>query len=157
MDRNGLGVGGTEALLLIPPSWTFLHFANTCGAPFTQKNECRHGEYWICIVRSNFCIYWILEYIVAAFAVQSKTLLQHVQDSQINKKSNQCQTEKMRDIACKKISLQCMLITAQNHINKKHTQYIIDPALHLNQSRGHLNWCMGLPAILGGNLGCRIV
>ena len=32
-----------------------------------------------------------------------------------------------------------------------------DPALHLNQARGHLNWRMGLPALLGGNLGCRIV
>ena len=30
-------------------------------------------------------------------------------------------------------------------------------ALHLNQARGHLNWRMGLPALLGGNLGCRIV
>ena len=32
-----------------------------------------------------------------------------------------------------------------------------DPALHLNQARGHLNWRMSLPALLGGNLGCRIV
>ena len=32
-----------------------------------------------------------------------------------------------------------------------------DPALHLNQARGHLNWRMGLPALLGGNLGCQIV
>ena len=31
-----------------------------------------------------------------------------------------------------------------------------NPALHLNQERGHLNWCMGLPALLGGNLGCQI-
>ena len=30
-------------------------------------------------------------------------------------------------------------------------------ALHLNQARGRLNWHMGLPALLGGNLGCRIV
>ena len=27
-----------------------------------------------------------------------------------------------------------------------------DPALHSNQARGHLNWRMGLPALLGGNL-----
>ena len=32
-----------------------------------------------------------------------------------------------------------------------------DPALHLNRARGHLNWRMGLPALLGGNLGCQIV
>ena len=32
-----------------------------------------------------------------------------------------------------------------------------DPALHLNQARGLLNWHMGLPALLGGNLGCRII
>ena len=32
-----------------------------------------------------------------------------------------------------------------------------DPALQLNQARGHLNWRMGLPALLGGNLGCWIV
>ena len=32
-----------------------------------------------------------------------------------------------------------------------------DPALHLNQARGHLNWRIGLPALLGGNLRCRIV
>ena len=29
-----------------------------------------------------------------------------------------------------------------------------DPALHLSQVRGHLNWHMDLPALLGGNLGC---
>ena len=32
-----------------------------------------------------------------------------------------------------------------------------DPVLHLNQARGHLNWRLGLPALLGGNLGYRIV
>ena len=32
-----------------------------------------------------------------------------------------------------------------------------DPALHLHQARGHLNWHMGLPALLGGNLGCSII
>ena len=31
-----------------------------------------------------------------------------------------------------------------------------DPSLHLSQMRGHLNWRMGLPALLGGNLGCWI-
>ena len=31
------------------------------------------------------------------------------------------------------------------------------PTSHLNQARGHLNWGMGLPALLGGDLGCRIV
>ena len=32
-----------------------------------------------------------------------------------------------------------------------------DPDLHLQQARGHLNWRMGLPALLGGILGCWIV
>ena len=32
-----------------------------------------------------------------------------------------------------------------------------DPALHLIQARGHLNWRMGLPVLLGGNLGFWIV
>ena len=32
-----------------------------------------------------------------------------------------------------------------------------DPDLYLIQSRGHLNWRMGLPALWGGNLGCWIV
>ena len=32
-----------------------------------------------------------------------------------------------------------------------------DPALHLYQARGHLNWRMGLPALLGSNLGCWIM
>ena len=31
------------------------------------------------------------------------------------------------------------------------------PTRHLNQARRHLNWRMGLPALLGDNLGCRIV
>ena len=31
-----------------------------------------------------------------------------------------------------------------------------DPALYLSQGRGHLNWRTGLPALLGGNLGCWI-
>ena len=31
------------------------------------------------------------------------------------------------------------------------------PDVHLSQARGHLNWRMGLPALLGGYLGCRIV
>ena len=31
-----------------------------------------------------------------------------------------------------------------------------DPALLLSQARGHLNWCMGLPALLSRNLGCWI-
>ena len=31
-----------------------------------------------------------------------------------------------------------------------------DPALYLSQARGHLNWRMGLPALLGGKLGCWI-
>ena len=32
-----------------------------------------------------------------------------------------------------------------------------DSALYLIQARGHLNWRMSLPALLGGNLGCWIV
>ena len=32
-----------------------------------------------------------------------------------------------------------------------------DPAPHLYQARGHLNWRMSLPALSGGNLGCWIV
>ena len=31
-----------------------------------------------------------------------------------------------------------------------------DPALYSGQVWGHLNWRMGLPALLGGNLGCWI-
>ena len=31
-----------------------------------------------------------------------------------------------------------------------------DPALYLSRERGHLNWRMGLPALLGGNLGCWV-
>ena len=31
-----------------------------------------------------------------------------------------------------------------------------DPDLYLVQAREHLNWRMGLPALLGGNLGCWI-
>ena len=32
-----------------------------------------------------------------------------------------------------------------------------EATLHLNQAKGHLNWRMGLPALLGGNLDCWIV
>ena len=32
-----------------------------------------------------------------------------------------------------------------------------DPVLHLSQARGHLNWRTGLPALLGGNLGCWLL
>ena len=32
-----------------------------------------------------------------------------------------------------------------------------DPALHLSQARGHLNWRIGLPVLLGSHLGCWIV
>ena len=32
-----------------------------------------------------------------------------------------------------------------------------NPALHLGRARGQLNWRTGLPALLVGNLGCRIV
>ena len=32
-----------------------------------------------------------------------------------------------------------------------------DPAIHLHQAKGQLNRRMGLPALLGGNLGCWIV
>ena len=31
------------------------------------------------------------------------------------------------------------------------------PSSPLEPSEGHLNWRMGLPAFMGGNLGCRIV
>ena len=151
-------VWGTEAVLLIPPSWTFLHFANTCGAPsFTQKMNANmvNIEYVLSGQISVYTEYWNILW--QPLLSTAKTLLQYVQDSQINKNQITVKQKKMRDIACKKISLQYMLVTAQNHINKKHVQYIIDPALHLNQSRGHLDWCKGLPALLGGNLGCRIV
>ena len=44
------------------------------------------------------------------------------------------------------------LCTHEDHLST------MDPALHLNKARGHLNWRMGLPALLGGNLGhaCQI-
>ena len=32
-----------------------------------------------------------------------------------------------------------------------------DLVLHLSQAKGHLNWRTGLPALLGGNLGCWIL
>ena len=32
-----------------------------------------------------------------------------------------------------------------------------DPAIHLHQAKGQLNWRMGLPALLGGKRGCWIV
>ena len=32
-----------------------------------------------------------------------------------------------------------------------------DTALYLIQASGHLNWRIGLPALLGGNLGCWLV
>ena len=38
-------------------------------------------------------------------------------------------------------------------LTRKQTRTGDDPALHLRQVRGHLNWRMGLPALLGGNLG----
>ena len=40
---------------------------------------------------------------------------------------------------------------------KQNRTGVSDPALHLHQARGNLNWRMGLPALLGGNLGCWIV
>ena len=50
-------------------------------------------------------------------------------------------------------------LTLASPLTKKTEQKGIggDPALHLNQARGHLNWRLGLPALFGGNLGYRIV
>ena len=48
-------------------------------------------------------------------------------------------------------------LTLASPLSKKTNSSRRDPALHLNQARAHLNWRMGLPAFLGGNLGCRIV
>ena len=49
------------------------------------------------------------------------------------------------------------LTLASPHHEKKQNWTGGDRALHLNQARGHFNWRMGLPVLLGGNLGCRIV
>ena len=48
-------------------------------------------------------------------------------------------------------------LTLASPLTRKTNSTRGDPALYLNQARGHLNWCMGLPALLGGNLGCWIV
>ena len=48
-------------------------------------------------------------------------------------------------------------LTLASPLMRKQNRTGGDPALHLSQARGHLNWCMGLPALLGGNLGYRIV
>ena len=48
-------------------------------------------------------------------------------------------------------------LTLASSLTRKQTRTGDDPALHLSQARGHLNWRMGLPALLGGNRGCRIV
>ena len=48
-------------------------------------------------------------------------------------------------------------LTLASPLTRKHNVNRGDPALYLNQARGHLNWRMGLPALLGGNLGCWII
>ena len=50
----------------------------------------------------------------------------------------------------------CAPLTLATPLTRKQNKTGVDPALHLSQVRGHLNWRMGLPALLGGNLGCWI-
>ena len=50
----------------------------------------------------------------------------------------------------------CAPLTLASPLTRKQKSKRGDPALHLGQVRGHLNWRMGLPASLGGNLGCWI-
>ena len=51
----------------------------------------------------------------------------------------------------------CVRVYAGFTPHKKTKSNRGDPALHLNQARGHLNCRVGVPALLGGNLGYRIV
>ena len=44
-----------------------------------------------------------------------------------------------------------------SHENTKQNRTGGDPAFQWNQARGHLNWRMGLPSLLAGNLGRRVV
>ena len=57
--------------------------------------------------------------------------------------------------SCVRVYAALTLVSPSQKKNPKSSRG--DPALHFNQARGHLNWRMGLPALLGGNLGCRIV
>ena len=50
----------------------------------------------------------------------------------------------------------CAPLTLASPLTRKQNRTGGDPALHLSQVRGHLSWRMGLPALLGGNLGCWI-
>ena len=50
----------------------------------------------------------------------------------------------------------CAPLTLASPLTRNKTWTGGDPALHLSQVRGHLNWRMGVPALLGGNLGCWI-
>ena len=47
-------------------------------------------------------------------------------------------------------------LTLISPLTRKQTRIGGDPGLHLCRARGHLNWRMGLYALLGGNLGCWI-
>ena len=49
----------------------------------------------------------------------------------------------------------CAPLTLASPLKRKQNRTGGDPALHLRQVRGHVNWRMGLPALLGGNLGCH--
>ena len=50
----------------------------------------------------------------------------------------------------------CAPLTLASPLTRLQNRTGGDPALHLSQVRGHLSWRMGLPALLGGNLGCWI-
>ena len=60
----------------------------------------------------------------------------------------------------KQISLLRILFTSNPNalglFTRKKNRTEGDPALHLSQVSGHLNWLMGLPALLVGNLVCWI-
>ena len=50
----------------------------------------------------------------------------------------------------------CAPLTLVSPLTRKQKSNRGDPALHLGQVMGHLNWCMGLSALLGSNLGSWI-
>ena len=50
----------------------------------------------------------------------------------------------------------CAPLTLASPLTRKQKLNWGDPVLYLSQVRGHLNWRMSLPSLLGGNLGCWI-
>ena len=66
-----------------------------------------------------------------------------------------------RSVTGRRVSPFCILL-AQGEIHAQGENPPHDPPYthtrkHTPRARGHLNWRMGLPALLDGNLGCWIV